>query len=94
MYKYLKFNRTLFCAFFLPGAAALLKMHALSGSCVTLPQHPDAYKAWFEDNLRMCIEYMEKVVQIRKTLLSFVPLKVTPLTLPIHICILFMSTII
>ena len=62
---------------FIKGAAALLKMHKLSGSCVTLPQHPDAYKAWFEDNLRMCIEYMEKVVQIRKTLLSFVPLKVT-----------------
>ena len=52
-------------------------MHWLSGSCATLPQQPAAYRAWFEDNLVMCVEYFEKVVQIRKVLLSYIPLRET-----------------
>lgn len=59
------------------GAAALLLMHALSGACAGLPPQAETYRAWFADNLLMCVEYMERVVQMRKMLLSFLTIKDT-----------------
>lgn len=50
--------------------AFLLKIHEHSISC-GIPE--ESYSAWLKDNILLCVEYLEKVVRIRKEIDSRVP---------------------